>query len=160
MTALPLPGPEKGYCEGAQDKCGADGCPKFGKLGRPANNGNRRVAGCKDPVARGRRSVKSGKARQRRAAVSMGIVPVRNEEQFHSLFQNEIKSGSQVGPAWTWWQRCEAQARASEPEFGNRRKPMRVILEPSGTSDGIVMVRESTWREIVTPAVLHFYGEP
>jgi hypothetical protein len=41
----------KGECQGNQDKCNADGCPKFGLLLKPARDGKRRIKGCNDPAA-------------------------------------------------------------------------------------------------------------
>jgi hypothetical protein len=41
----------KGECQGNQDKCNLDGCPKFGTLGVAGRDGKRRVKGCSDPAA-------------------------------------------------------------------------------------------------------------
>lgn len=149
----------QGACEGVRERCTGDNCPIFGTLGPAGRDGRRRVRGCDDPSARGRRSNKSGRRRQNQAAKALGILSLRNEEQWASVFANEVKSGKQVGPAWTWWVKAEAQVRASEPDHGNRAKPVRVVLKPPGTRDGVVMVRESTWADLITPALLEYYGE-
>ena len=41
----------KGECQGNQDKCNAEGCPKFGLLLKPARDGKRGIKGCNDPAA-------------------------------------------------------------------------------------------------------------
>lgn len=108
--------------------------------------------------ARGKLANRNGHRRQRAAVRNLGLVGTTNEEREASIFANEVKSGKQTGPAFTWWLRAEAQIIANEPDHGGRRKPARVILRPDD-HDGVVIIRESTWAELVSPALLEFYGE-
>lgn len=156
----------KGECQGNQQRCALQSmgaCPKWGALGREARDGARRVAGCGDPVAIGRRNRKGGLAKQRTAAKALGVQPGKfvagNEESWGGMFANEVKSGKQVGPVANWWRRVEAQVLANEPDHGARRKPVRAVAMPEGMSDGLVVIRLSAWREHVAPALAEFYGE-
>lgn len=143
--------------------CGVEGCIGIARR-KPYRDGSLHVKSCVCLRCvrgeRGRDAHKDGHRRQSSAMRNLGLVGTTNEEREQSVFANEVKSGRQVGPAWTWWKRAEAQVRANESDYGSRRKPVRVILKPEGTRDGIVMVRESTWAELVTPALLEVYGEP
>ncbi len=38
-TSSPITGPEKGYCEGNQERCTGDGCPVFATLLKPSRDG-------------------------------------------------------------------------------------------------------------------------
>lgn len=152
-----------GECEGRTDRCKVDGCPKFGTLGRPAKDGMRRVKGCGDPVAIGRRSRRSGLEKQTVARKALGIQGQKfgdaNEERWQdAYFANEVKSGAQVGPVANWWRRVEAQVLSNEADHGDRRRPVRAVAMPEGMKDGLVVVRLSTWETHVRPALEEFYG--
>jgi len=155
----------KGDCQGNQDKCTLPDCPKFGTLGRPARDGNRRVKGCSDPVARGRRSRVKGLSKQRTARKRLGVAPSHkfgdgNEERWHdALFANEVKAGKQIQAAVTAWVRIEAQVRSNEADFGSIRKPARAVLMPDDWgNEGLVMMRLSAWEQLVKPAMNEYYG--
>jgi hypothetical protein len=153
-----LLGPVKGECEGIRDRCANKAlCPLYGTLGRVSKDGLRRVRGCGDPVARGKRSRKQGLAKQRlaRKALGIGLSGQSNEEHWSDeIFANEVKSGAQVGPAATVWLRIEAQVVANQADFGDRRRPVRAVLMPDGWgTEGLVMVRLSTWEAVVRPAL-------
>lgn len=136
------------------------GCGLVGTLRvKQWKDGTRHVKGCKCRRCMGGRNRKQGLARQSRVRDALHIVGGSDEEKWASVFANEVKSGKQVGPAWTWFVKAEAQVQAAEPDFGNRRKPARIFLEPHGVSDGVVMVRKSAWREFISPALNEFYGE-
>ena len=111
------------------------------------------------------RNRRQGLAKQGKARKALGVAPQKfgdaNEERWTDpLFANEVKSGAQVRPAFTAWVRMEAQILANEPDHGGQRKPARATIMPDGFGgDGIVMVRLSTWRELVKPALDAFYGE-
>ena len=154
----------KGDCQGNREKCNLPACPKFGTLGRPARDGNRRVKGCSDPTARGKRSRTKGLSKQRVARKRLGVAPSNkfgdaNEENWQdAIFANEVKSGKQISPAVTVWDRIETQVRSNEADFGSRRKPTRAILMPDDWGkEGLVIVRLSTWEQLVKPAMQAFY---
>ena len=167
-----LPGPEKGACEGRQDRCSRDDCPIFGTLLPASRDGQRRIRNCGDPVARGKRSRKSGLSAQRTARKRLGVAPSHkfgdaNEERWvDPLFANEVKSGAQCGPVRTAFLKAEAQILSNEPDHGAQHKAPRVTWMPvdfrdrNGQPDGIVSVRLSVWEELVTPALDAAYGGP
>ena len=143
----------KGDCQGNKEKCKLADCPKFGTLGRPARDGNRRVKGCADPTARGKRSRTKGLSKQRTARKRLGVAP---SNKFGDA--NEVKAGKQIGAAVTAWNRIEAQVRSNEADYGSRRKPTRAILMPDDWGkEGLVIVRLSTWEDLIRPAMQDFY---
>lgn len=108
----------KGECQGNQDRCvlGAMGaCPKYGALGREARDGKRRVPGCGDPVAIGKRNRSKGdrKAAAARKALNLVGPNTRHEEHWRGHLLVESKAGAQVGPIWTRYLAARAQAEAS-----------------------------------------------
>lgn len=147
----------KGYCQ-----CGTEPCDLYGTLGKPDRHDKRHVRGCKCKVCGGRRNRKGGLAKQRVAARALGVQQGKfvatNEESWGGYFANEVKSGKQVGPVANWWARVEAQVLANQPDHGGLHKPVRAIAMPEGMSDGLVVVRLSTWREHIGPALAEFYG--
>lgn len=133
----------KGDCQGNQDKCNLDGCPKFGTLGKPGRDGNRRIKGCGDPVARGKRNRTKGDNKARRARKKLGLAATgkagtRHEEHWGGMFRVEVKAGAQVGPIWTRFSSARAQSEASKA-YGDIR-PFIMIAMPDGTSEGIVLL--------------------
>lgn len=136
-----------------REKCTAVGQPT--KIGHPR--------GCNCPRCIGKRNRKSGLAKQNTARKALGV-PVgkfgsSNEEGWSdNVFANEVKSGAQCGPLFTWWQKVEKQVRQNESDFGSPRKPVRAVAMPAGTSRGLVVVELDTWRELVRPALEEFYG--
>lgn len=146
-------GPIKGDC--------ACGCGLFGTLRkRPLNH----IRGCGCAACRGKRNRTKGLAKQRTARKALGVAPSHkfgdaNEERWgDALFANEVKSGKQIGPAVTAWVRIEAQVQSNQTAVGANRKPARAVLMPDGWGDeGLVMVRLSTWRDIVRPALESYY---
>lgn len=151
-----------GDCE-----CGVDGCGKYGTLGRPDNQGRRHVRGCADSGCRvclGRRNRRKGLRKQTVARKALGVAPQKfgdaNEERWADQhFANEVKSGKQCGPVANWWRRVEAQVLANEPDHGGRHRPVRAVAMPEGWGkDGLVVVRLSTWRDQIGPALDEFYG--
>lgn len=154
----------KGECQGNREKCGANGCPLFGTLGRPSRDGLRRIRGCNDPTARGKRSRTKGLSKQRTARKRLGVAPSNkfgdaNEENWQdTLFANEVKSGKQTGTVVTAWDRIDAQVRSNESDYGSRRKPTRAILMPDDWGkEGLVIIKLSTWQELVAPAMHEYY---
>jgi hypothetical protein len=54
--------------------------------------------------------------------------------------------------------RIEAQVKSNEADYGSRRKPARAVLMPDDWGkEGLVMIRLSTWEELVAPAMQAFY---
>jgi hypothetical protein len=136
----------KGPCE-----CPLDDCELWGTLGRADRTGKRHVRGCGCNVCRGRRNKRSGGRKQARAARAIGVprstIKPGNEEHFGGFLRVEIKSGAQVGPAWTRYLGAEAQSEASRP-FGDNR-PFAFIAMPAGTSDGLLICRLSQVDDVV-----------
>jgi hypothetical protein len=146
-----LLGPVKGDC--------GCGCGIFGTVRK-----NGCVRGCGCAKCRGKRNRTKGLAKQRAARKALGVAPSHkfgdaNEENWNDvLFQNEVKAGKQCGPAVTAWQRIELQAMSNQIAIGSRKKPVRAVLMPDGWgADGLVIVRLSTWQEIVRPALENTY---
>jgi hypothetical protein len=156
----------KGECQGNSERCTLkERCPLYGTLGRESRDGKRRIKGCGDPVARGKRNRRAGLAKQRTARKRLGVAPSHkfgdaNEENWQDeVFANEVKAGKQIQPAVTAWERIENQVRSNEADFGSRRKPARAVLMPEGWgNDGLVMMRLSTWESVVLPAMQEYYG--
>lgn len=143
----------KGECEGNRDKCNVDGCPKFGALGRQARDGKRRVKGCGDPVARGRRNRSKGDSKARRARKKLGLAATgnagtRHEEHWGGMFRVEVKAGVQVGPIATRFLAARAQSEASK-SLGDVR-PFAMIAMPDGMSDGIVLMSLDEFSELLS----------
>jgi hypothetical protein len=146
----------KGDCEGNREKCNLDGCPKFGTLGRPSRDGKRRVKGCNDPVARGKRNRTKGDSKARRARKKLGLsatgnAGTRHEEHWGGLFRVEVKAGAQVGPIATRFMAAHAQSNASK-SLGDVR-PFAMIAMPDGLSDGIVLMTLEEFAELIMVVV-------
>lgn len=139
----------KGECEGNKEKCNAEGCPLFGTLGKAGRDGNRRIKGCGDPVARGRRNRAKGdsKARKARKALGIGGANTRHEEHWGGLLRVEVKAGKQVGPIATRFFLAEQQS-AQHKSIGDVR-PFAMIAMPDGISDGLVLMRLSEFSQLL-----------
>lgn len=138
----------------------ACGC---GGFGTPNKDGC--VRGCTCPRCRGRRNRRKGLQKQRDARKALGVKSQKfgdgNEESWSdNVFRNEVKAGAQIRPAVTAWSRIEAQVDANRPSFGDDGRPCRAVLMPDGwpKGEGLVMVRLSTWRQLIRPALDEFYG--
>lgn len=143
----------KGECEGNRERCTVDGCPRFGALGRPGRDGKRRIKGCGDPVARGKRNRTKGDSKARRARKKLGLsatgnAGTRHEEHWGGLFRVEVKAGAQVGPIATRFANAKAQSEASK-SLGDIR-PFLMIAMPDGMSDGIVLMTLEEFAELVS----------
>lgn len=130
----------KGECEGRQEACSIEGCPRFGLLGRAGRDGKRRVKGCGDPVARGKRNRAKGdsKARSARRRLGLSGSNTRHEEHWRGMLRVEIKAGSQVGPIATRFDAARNQSDEAKA-FGDIR-PFAMVAMPDGRSDGIVLM--------------------
>lgn len=142
---LPLPGPEKGSCEGIKEKCSGDVCPVFGTLLPASRDGRRRVRGCDDAVARGKRNKTKGRRKQATAVRALGIprsnLSPGHEELLGGTVRTEVKAGAQVKPVLTKFLAMEAQSEAARP-VGDHR-PFVAVVMPDGMSDGIALIRLS-----------------
>jgi len=141
----------KGECQGDRDRCNLADCPKFGLLGRAGRDGKRRVRGCNDPAARGKRNRTKGDAKARRARHKLGLGATgragsRHEEHWGGFFRVESKAGAQVGPIATRFYAAKAQSDASKA-FGDLR-PFAMIAMPDGKSDGIVLMTLTEFAEL------------
>jgi len=138
----------KGECEGKQEKCNATGCPKFGTLGRAGNDGKRRIKGCGDPSARGKRNRAKGDSKARRARKQLGIqgANTRHEELWGGDLRVEVKAGAQVAPIWTRYLLAENQSKQAKP-IGDPR-PFALIAMPDDTTEGLVVMRLSSFAQL------------
>ena len=158
---LPLPGPTKGSCEGNTERCTLDECPLFGSLTTASRDGMRRVRGCGDPVARGKRNKRKGQRKQARATTALGVprssIRPGHEEFLPGTVRIEVKAGAQVRPMHTAFLRGETQSEAARP-FGDHR-PFVFVAMPDGEGDGLVAFRLSVLREVVAAFVEQFGNE-
>jgi hypothetical protein len=140
----------KGYCQGNQEKCSVAGCPLFGTLGRADRQGKRRIRGCGDPSARGRRNRTKGDSKARRARKKLGLGGhlTRHEENWGGYFRTEVKAGAQIGPIATRFQLAKGQSDAAKA-LGDIR-PFIMVAMPDGTTDGIVLMSLSEFSELIT----------
>lgn len=144
-------GPVKGDC--------GCGCGMFGTI-----SGERHVRGCACAKCRGGRNRRKGLIKQREARKALGVAPSHkfgdaNEENWNDpIFANEVKAGAQIKAAVTAWTRIEHQVLSNQTAVGSIRKPTRAVLMPDGWGkEGLVMVRLSTWTELVRPALEDYY---
>ena len=140
----------KGECQGNQAKCTLDLCPLFGTLGRADRYGIRRVRGCSDPAARGRRNRTKGDSKARRARKKLGLGGhlTRHEENWGGAFRTEIKAGAQIGPIATRFTQARAQSDAAKA-VGDIR-PFVMVAMPDGTTKGIVLMDLDEFSELVS----------
>lgn len=134
----------KGECQGDADRCSLkDKCPIFGLLGKPGRDGKRRVRGCGDPRARGKRNRAKGDSKARRARKKLGITGAntRHEEHWGGHLRMEVKAGAQVQPIATRFHQAERQS-AQAKAIGDIR-PFVMVAMPDDTQDGIVLMRLS-----------------
>ncbi len=142
----------KGDCQGNKDKCSLKDCPKFGLLGRPGRDNKRRVKGCGDPVARGKRNRTKGDSKARMARRKLGLSATgnagsRHEEHWAGFFRVESKAGAQVGPIATRFYDAKHQSDASKA-LGDIR-PFAMIAMPDGKSDGIVLMTLNEFADLI-----------
>ena len=74
-----------------------------------------------------------------------------HEENWDSEVRVEVKSGKQVGPIYTRFQKAEAQSweNVKDSVGGAKSKPFMMVAMPDGTSDGIVLFRLSELENVV-----------
>lgn len=131
----------KGDCQGNQERCTLTfDCPKFGTLGRAGRDGKRRIKGCGDPVARGKRNRAKGdsKARNARRRLNLSGANTRHEEHWRGALRVEIKAGSQISPIATRF--IAARNQSVEGKALGDIRPFAMIAMPDGSSDGIVLM--------------------
>ena len=142
----------KDNCEGNQEKCSNESCPLFGTLGKAGRDGKRRIKGCGDPVARGKRNRTKGDSKARMARRKLGLSATgnagsRHEEHWGGFFRVESKAGAQVGPIATRFYDAKNQSDASKA-LGDIR-PFAMIAMPDGKSDGIVLMTLNEFAELI-----------
>lgn len=133
----------KGDCQGNRDKCSLPDCPKFGLLGRAGRDGKRRVKGCNDPVARGKRNRAKGDSKARKARRMLGLsatgkAGTRHEEHWGGMLRVEVKAGAQVHAIATRF--SNAKAQSDEAKALGDVRPFAMVAMPDGSSDGIVLM--------------------
>jgi hypothetical protein len=134
----------KGECQGDQDRCSLkDKCPIYGLLMKEGRDGKKRVRGCGDPRARGKRNRAKGDSKARRARKKLGISGAnsRHEEHWGGHLRLEVKAGAQVGPIATRFFAAENQSRQSK-SVGDIR-PFVMVAMPDDTQEGIILMRLS-----------------
>ena len=139
----------KGDCKGNKDKCNTAGCPLYGNLGKVNRDGKRRIKGCGDPTARGKRNRSKGDSKARKARKTLGIggVNSRHEELWGGDIRVEVKAGAQVKPLATRYLLAEQQSEHHRP-MGDTR-PFALIAMPDGMSDGLVVMRLSAFAQLI-----------
>lgn len=140
----------KGECQGNQDRCNTEGCPKFGTLGRAGRDGKRRIRGCGDPAARGKRNRAKGdsKARKARKRLGIGGANTRHEELWGGALRVEIKAGAQIEPIATRFRAAEAQSNAAK-SLGDIRPFVFVAMPDEWGSEGLVIMRLSEFADLI-----------
>jgi len=143
----------KGECQGDKEKCNLADCPKFGLLGRPSRDGKRRVRGCNDPAARGKRNRTKGDAKARHARRKLGLSATghagsRHEEHWSGFFRVEVKAGAQVKAIKTKFNDAHNQSNYAKALGDNR--PFVMVAMPEGNSDGIVLMTLNEFSELIS----------
>ncbi len=134
----------KGECQGDRERCSLkERCPLYGTLGRPGRDDKRRIRGCGDPRARGKRNRAKGDRKARRARKRLGITGAntRHEEHWGGHLRIEVKAGNQVQPIATRFNAAEKQS-AQAKALGDIR-PFVMVAMPDDSRDGIVLMRLS-----------------
>jgi hypothetical protein len=96
-----------------------------------------------------------GRAAQRTAARKLGVKPrfasrLSDEERWGGPWRTEVKAGKQVGPLATAYLNAEDQSNGHQA-IGDVR-PFRCVAMPDGWgTEGLVIVRLSTWRQHIAP---------
>ncbi len=141
-TSSPITGPEKGYCEGNQERCTGDGCPVFATLLKPSRDGRRRVRGCDDPTARGKRNRAKGDAKARRArrGLRLGGANTRHEELWGGPVRTESKAGLKAKTVATAYNASRAQSEAARPTGDVR--PFVASFCPDGSKHTLFVIRD------------------
>jgi hypothetical protein len=140
----------KGECQGNRERCSlGERCPLFGTLGRADRNGVRRIRGCGDPAARGKRSRAKGDSKARRARKMLGIAGVnsRHEELWGGALRVEVKAGAQIEPIATRYRNAEQQSEQHRA-LGDTRAFVLVAM-PDGERDGLCVMRLSNFAQII-----------
>lgn len=142
----------KGECEGNTEKCSLADCPKYGLLGKQGRDGKRRVRGCSDPAARGKRNRTKGDNKARMARRKLGLAATgnagsRHEEHWSGALRIEAKAGAQVQPIATRFYAAKSQSDAAKA-LGDIR-PFAMVAMPDGKSDGIVLMTLEEFSELL-----------
>lgn len=151
VAEISMPDLRKGDCQGNRDKCNLPECPKFGLLGKAGRDGKRRVKGCNDPVARGKRNRTKGDNKARKARRMLGLsatgkAGTRHEEHWGGMFRVEVKAGAQIYPIATRFNNAKAQS--DEAKAMGDIRPFLMVAMPDGTSDGIVLMTLKEFSEL------------
>lgn len=107
---------------------------------------------------KGRKIRVVGKAKQDRAKELLGV-PDREmgssaqEEFWNSPIRFEVKSGNQVESLYRQFAKCESQSYdyALQDDFNKSYEfPFSMVAMPNGTDDGILLVRLSELKQVVS----------
>jgi len=127
---------------------------------KDGNEGCTRSQPCRPCL--GRRNRRKGMAKQRVARKALGVPDTRfhgqlaNEENWRGIFRGEVKAGQQVKAMTTRFLAAEKQSDQNKA-IGDTR-PFAFVAMPDGSTDGLVCVRLSVWRQTVVPALLEHWG--
>lgn len=114
---------------------------------RTSANGH--TMGCPCSPCIGRRNRRKGKRKQVAARIGLGLssrhVLGGQEESWAGEWRCEVKAGVQVAPCVARFRAAWEQSEAAR-EPGDER-PTVVVLMPDGSSDGVVMMRLSDWKD-------------
>ena len=116
----------------------------------------KRKCSCRTCINRRNRS--KGRAKQNAVRKKLKI-PSRkfhgadaHEENWDSSVRIEVKSGKQVGPIWTRFQKAEAQSWENVKDAiggDGKSKPFMMVAMPEGTSDGLCIIRLSELENVL-----------
>lgn len=128
-------------------------------LAKAGKDGIQHVRGCRCRRCLGRRSRKSGLQAQRSAARSLGIPQLApwlpsDEENFAGSLRVEVKSGQQVRPMDTAFQKARSQSEAARAVGDVRPFLMVAKVSPEG-KDGIVAFRISDLKAVTYALAEH-----
>lgn len=149
------------YMKDNQGECGC-GCGEFGTLKAENRKGIRCVARkCKCISCRNRQNRKRGLAKQRKAAVALGLDVGKflpsDEEAMGGNVRMECKATKrEAGPVWTAFRLVEAQSEQARP-IGDHRPFVAVFMPPGEDKDGLAVVRLSTVHEFAA-AIVESWG--
>ncbi len=107
------------------------------------------------PPCRNRRNRRKGLTKQRKARKALGVPTGRfhgqngNEENWRACFRAEVKAGKQVESLTARFLAAEKQSDGNRAMGDNR--PFLFVAMPDGSSDGVVAMRLSSWREWIVP---------
>jgi hypothetical protein len=119
-------------CPCTDERCPREGTP----LTRTYKDGTTHIRRCPCRQCLGRKSKRTGGLAQRTAAKRLGLttssIKTGHEESYIGGLRIEVKSGRQIGPLVTAFEKGEAQSEAQRPLGDNRPFVYAAVPEPNG----------------------------